>query len=132
MIADGDGDGDGILRKHGYACLRPCVCARRLSWPGSWGVFLIEFSFLVHVTPTMRLYLPCVEARLRGITALWFCRKKCHLHTIPCNEQEWDKELAYNRHFTQYINKSYINQSTHIDRLRAKPKEKEITQLLDP
>ena len=53
----------------------------------------------------MRLYLPRVEARLRGITALWFCRKKGHLHTIPCNEQEWDKELAYNRHFTQYINK---------------------------
>ena len=25
-----------------------------------------------HVTPTMRLYLPRVEARLRGITALWF------------------------------------------------------------
>ena len=53
------------------------------------------------VTPTMRLYLPRVEARLRGITALWFCRKKGHLHTIACNEQEWDKELAYNRHFTQ-------------------------------
>ena len=53
------------------------------------------------VTPSMRLYLPRVEARLRGITALWFCRKKGHLHTIPCNEQEWDKELAYNRHFTQ-------------------------------
>ena len=52
----------------------------------------------------MRLYLPRVEAWLRGITALWFCRKKGHLHTIPCNEQEWDKELAYNRHFTQYIN----------------------------
>ena len=44
------------------------------------------------VTPTMRLYLPRVEARLRGITALWFCRKKGHLHTNPCNEQEWDKE----------------------------------------
>ena len=40
----------------------------------------------------MRLYLPRVEARLRGITAWWFCRKKGHLHTIPCNEQEWDKE----------------------------------------
>ena len=52
----------------------------------------------------MRLYLPRVEARLRGITALWFSRKKGHLHTIACNEQEWDKELAYNRHFTQYIN----------------------------
>ena len=59
---------------------------------------------IMNVTPTMRLYLPRVEARLRGITALWFCRKKGHLHTIPCNEQEWDKELAYNRHFTQYIN----------------------------
>src|SRR4051812_1139425 len=55
------------------------------------------------VTPTMRLYLPRVRARLRGITTWWFCRKKGHLHTIPCNEQEWDKELAYNRHFTQYI-----------------------------
>ena len=44
------------------------------------------------VTPTMRLYLPRVEARLGGITAWWFCRKKGHLHTIPCNEQEWDKE----------------------------------------
>ena len=62
----------------------------------------------------MRLYLPRVEARLGGITAWWFCRKKGHLHTIPCNEQEWDKELAYNRHFTQDINNSYINQSTHI------------------
>ena len=73
----------------------------------------------------MRLYLPRVEARLGGITAWWFCRKKGHLHTIPCNEQEWDKELAYNRHFTQYLNKAYINQSTHIDRLRSKPKRKE-------
>ena len=45
-----------------------------------------------YVTPTMRLYLPRVEARLRGITAWWFCRKKGHLHTIPCNEQERDKE----------------------------------------
>ena len=45
-----------------------------------------------HVTPMMRLYLPRVEARLRGITALWCCRKKGHLHTIPCNEQEWDNE----------------------------------------
>ena len=36
----------------------------------------------IDVTPTMRLYLPRVEARLRGITALWFCRKKGHLHTI--------------------------------------------------
>ena len=42
----------------------------------------------------MRLYLPRVEARLRDITALWFCRKKGHLHTLQCNEQEWDKELA--------------------------------------
>ena len=33
------------------------------------------------VTPTMRLYLPRVKERLRGITALWFCRKKGHLHT---------------------------------------------------
>ena len=68
------------------------------------------------VTPTMRLYLPRVEARLRGITALWFCRKKGHLHTIPCNEQEWDKELAYNRHFTQYINK-FIQHSKYTHRL---------------
>ena len=80
----------------------------------------------------MRLYLPRVEARLGGITAWWFCRKKGHLDTIPCSEQEWDKELAYNRHFTQYLNKSYIIQNTHIDRLRSKPKEKKITQLLDP
>ena len=74
----------------------------------------------------MRLYLPQVEARLRGITALWFCRKKGHLHTIPCNEQEWDKELAYSRHFTQYINKSYNNQSTHIGPA-TEPKEKKTT-----
>ena len=67
------------------------------------------------VTPTMRLYLPRVEARLRGITALWFCRKKGHLHTIPCNEQEWDKELAYNHHFTQYINK-FIHHSRYTHR----------------
>jgi hypothetical protein len=76
------------------------------------------------VTPTIRLYLPRVEAQLRGITAWWFYRKKGHLHTIPCNEQEGDKELAYNRHFTQYINTSYIIQSTHIVRLRTNPKEK--------
>ena len=75
----------------------------------------------------MRLYLPRVEARLRGITTWWFCRKKGHLHTIPCNEQEWDKELAYNRQFTQWTYNSYINQSTHIVRLRTKPKEKKIT-----
>ena len=75
----------------------------------------------------MRLYLPRVEARLRGITALWFCRKKGHLHTIPCNEQEWDKELAYNRHFTQYINKSYIIQNTLIDGQRPNPNEKKTT-----
>ena len=80
----------------------------------------------------MRLYLPRVEARLRGITAWWFCRKKGHLHTIPCNEQEWDKELAYNRHFTQWTYNSYIIQNTHIVRLWTKPKEKKITQLLDP
>ena len=94
--------------------------------------FYRVFCNIYSVTPTMRLYLPCVGARLRGITALWFCRKKGHLHTIPCNEQEWDKELAYNRHFTQYINKSYIKQRTHIDRLRSNPKEKKTTQLLDP
>ena len=75
---------------------------------------------------------PRVEARLRGITAWWFCRKKGHLHTIPCNEQEWDNELAYNRHFTQRTYNSCIIQSTHIVRLRTKPKEKKITQLLDP
>ena len=28
--------------------------------------------FEEHVTPTMRLYLPRIEARLRGITAWWF------------------------------------------------------------
>ena len=39
----GDGDGNGILCKHGYVCLCLCVCARRLSRPGSGGVFLIEF-----------------------------------------------------------------------------------------
>ena len=73
----------------------------------------------------MRLYLPRVEARLRGITALWFYRKKVHLHTIPCNEQEWDKELAYNRHFTQYINK-FIHQSEYTHgptTVKAKRKE---------
>ena len=79
----------------------------------------------------MRLYLPRVEARLRGITASWFCHKKGHLHTIPCNEQEWDKELAYNRHFTQYINKSYIIQSTHKVRLRNQNKRRQ-PQMLDP
>ena len=80
----------------------------------------------------MRLHLPRVEARLRGITALWFCRKKGHLHTIPCNEQDWDKELAYNRHFTQWTYNSYIIQSTYLVRLQTKPKQKKITQLLDP
>ena len=72
----------------------------------------------------MRLYLPRVEARLRGITALWFCRKKGHLHTIPCNEQEWDKELAYNRHFTQYINK-FIHHSRYTHRSNYGTKRKE-------
>ena len=86
--------------------------------------FPAQNSSCRHVTPTMRLYLPRVEARLRGITALWFCLKKGHLHTIPCNEQEWDKELAYNRHFTQYIDKSYINQRyTHRSVYRTKIKE---------
>ena len=76
------------------------------------------------VTPTMRLYLPRVEARLRGITAWWFCRKKGHLHTIPCNEQEWDKELAYNRHFTQYMNKALHHPDTFKVRLRNQNKKK--------
>ena len=67
----------------------------------------------LRVTPTMRLYLPRVEARLTGITALWCCRKKGHLHTIPCNEQEWDKELSYNRHFTQYINIIHTSSKIH-------------------
>ena len=49
----------------------------------------------------MRLYLPRVEARLRGITAWWFSRKRGNLHTIPCTELERDRGLAYNRHFTQ-------------------------------
>ena len=34
--------------------------------------------------------------------------------------------MAYNRHFTQYINKSYINQSTHIGST-TEPKEKKTT-----
>ena len=38
------------------------------------------------VMPTMWLYLPRVEARLRGITAWWFCGKRGNLHTIPCTE----------------------------------------------
>ena len=42
----GDGDGNGILRKHGYACLCLCVCARRLSRPGSRGVFFDRVFFL--------------------------------------------------------------------------------------
>ena len=71
----------------------------------------------------MRLYLPRVEARLRGITALWFCRKKGHLHRIPCNEQERDKELAYNRHFTQYMIKHYIIQIQSRPDYGAKIKE---------
>ena len=75
----------------------------------------------------MRLYLPRVEARLGGITAWWFSRKKGHLHTIPCNEQEWDKELAYNRHFTQITSETYIIQNQHIDRLRSNPNENKIT-----
>ena len=66
-------------------------------------VYYTTCSCRLVVTPTMRLYLSRVEARLRGITAWWFCRKKGHLHTIPCNEQEWDKELAYNSHYTQVL-----------------------------
>ena len=38
------------------------------------------------VMPTMRIYLPCVDARLRGMTTWWFCRKRGDLHTIPCTE----------------------------------------------
>ena len=77
------------------------------------------------VMPTMQLYLSRVEARPRGITALWFGRKKGHLHTIPCNEQEWDKELAYNRHFTQYINIIIHHPKyNHKDRLRSKSRWK--------
>ena len=76
----------------------------------------------------MRLYLPRVGARLRGITALWFCRKKGHLHTIPCNEQEWDKEswltIATSH---KYLNKSYIIQSTQIVRLRTNLNGKKTT-----
>ena len=85
-----------------FSVCREYLTKNRLSFPSApcW----VRHSYLskgLRVTPTMRLYLSRVEARLRGITALWFCRKKGHLHTIPCNEQEWDKELAYNRHFTQ-------------------------------
>ena len=85
------------------------------SWDdrGSSTWVYILFIWIWPVTPTMRLYLPRVEARLRGITAWWFCRKKGHLHTIPCNEQEWDKELAYNRHFTQYINIIHTSSKIH-------------------
>ena len=82
----------------------------------------------------MRLYLPRVEARLRGITALWFCRKKGHLHTIPCNEQEWDKELAYNRHFTQYININHTSskiQSYRPTTVKIQMKIRQ-PQMLDP
>ena len=57
----------------------------------------------------MRLYLPRVEARLRGITALWFCRKKGHLHTIPCNEQEWDNESW----LTIATSHNYMNKALH-------------------
>ena len=76
----------------------------------------------------MRLYLPRVGARLGGITPWWFCRNKGHLHTIPCNEQEWDKEswlTIATSHNTQ-IN-SYIIQNPHIDRLRSNPNENKIT-----
>ena len=87
-------------------------------------VFRYEQCCSLYVAPTMRLYLPRVEARLRGITALWFCRKKGHLHTIPCNEQEWDKELAYNRHFTQYINIALHHPDTIKVRLRNQNKRR--------
>jgi len=98
------------------------------------GVYTVTSSPWLSVTPTMRLYLPRVEARLRGITALWFCRKKGHLHTIPCNEQEWDKELAYNRHFTQYIN--IIHTSSKIQSYRPTTVKIQMKirqpQMLDP
>ena len=86
------------------------------------------------VTPSMRLYLPRVEARLRGITALWFCRKKGHLHTIPCNEQEWDKELAYNRHFTQYMNINHTSSKIQTYRPTTVKIQMKIRQpqMLDP
>ena len=91
----------GLLRESwtkGPSGVRPVI-----HWAGLMGYEDMKAEDYTRVTPTMRLYLPRVEARLRDITALWFCRKKGHLHTIPCNEQGWDKELAYNRHFTQVL-----------------------------
>ena len=81
----------------------------------------------------MRVYLPRVEARLRGITAWWFCRKKGHLHTIPCNELEWDKEswLTIASSHNTWIS-SYIIQNTLMDRLRSNPNERRQPQMLDP
>ena len=76
----------------------------------------------------MRLYLPRVEARLRGITAWWFCRKKGHLHTIPCNEKEWDKEswlTIATSHNTLF--KIIHHSNTLIDRLRSSTNEKKTT-----
>ena len=56
---------------------------------GSWNSGLEKEQILETysaVTPMMRLYLPRLEARLRGITAWWFCCKRGNLHTIPCIE----------------------------------------------
>ena len=53
--------------------------------------------------PMMQLYLPHIEARLRGIIALSFCR------TIPCNEQEWDKESC----LTIATSHNYMNKALH-------------------
>ena len=78
-----------------HACIsNDVICPTCIQTNGSFKVslflhyvslpVLVLTSHSVHVTPTMRLYLPCVGARLRGITAFWYDRKKGPLHTIPC------------------------------------------------
>ena len=42
------------------------LCTRSIVYP----TLILEREYNIDVTPSMRLYLPRVEARLRGITAL--------------------------------------------------------------
>ena len=72
----------GLVKRLVSACPRLDAVKRSVCIEGA----RMAFARVKVVTPTMRLYLPRVEARLRGITALWYCRKKGYLHTIPCNE----------------------------------------------
>ena len=80
----------------------------------------------------MRLYLSCVEARLRGILHCGFVARRVIFTQSHVMNKTGIKSWLTIATSHKYFNKSYIVQSTHIVRLWTKPKEKKITQLLDP